>query len=220
LTHSHQPFCHLKYHFLIRVIYPLSCWTFIYSCVLRIYLTSQHLTVKSPQIDFFTTHPILFLYNTKMTITVTYHDNTTKTFKKFDDIIDYHLVKILDCSYNKLKKLPALPTNLQHLYCYNNQLTQLPTLPDSLQKLNCSYNQLTLLPTLPESLQYLDCWSNQFTLLPALSNSLQLLYCGDNQLTTLPTLPDSLQILYCHCNLLTTLPTLPTNLQQLYCGNN
>jgi uncharacterized repeat protein (TIGR01451 family) len=126
----------------------------------------------------------------------------------------------LECNHNQLTSLPALPASLQTLYCYNTQLTSLPALPASLQTLDCKSNQLTSLPALPASLQTLYCNNNQLTSLPALPASLQTLYCQFNQLNSLPALPASLQHLWCEYNQLTSLPSLPASLQTLYCYGN
>jgi len=94
------------------------------------------------------------------------------------------------------------PNSLQLLNCSNNKLTRLPTLPNTLNGLNCSNNRLTSLPDLPNYLQTceheiglreLDCWNKKLTILPHLPNTLQKLYCNSTILIILPNLPDSLQ---------------------------
>src|ERR1017187_405871 len=63
----------------------------------------------------------------------------------------------LNCSYNSLTNLPALPNTLIYLDCCTNSITNLPALPNTLTELNCSNNTLTSLPTLPNALNYLSC---------------------------------------------------------------
>lgn len=129
----------------------------------------------------------------------------------------------LDCSYDSLANLPALPNSLIMLICNSNQLNNLPSLPDSLSNLTCDRNQLTSLPVLPSSLITLSCYSNQLTSLPVLPNSLVQLGCTMNQLTTLPPLPLSLSILHCENNQLSELPypSLSNSLlSELYCSYN
>jgi Leucine-rich repeat (LRR) protein len=126
----------------------------------------------------------------------------------------------LDCGFNTLTSLPALPNSLTYLDCNNNSITSLPALPSSLTFLACYTNSLTTLPSLPNSLINLDCDNNSITSLPALPNSLDTLYCYSNSLTTLPTLPNSLTTLGCDNNSLTALPALPNSLTTLYCYSN
>ena len=62
-------------------------------------------------------------------ITVTYKDDSFKTYKTFNDIINNELVIKIDCSINNLTQLPDNMNfpNLQVLDCSrNNNLTQLP----------------------------------------------------------------------------------------------
>jgi hypothetical protein len=126
----------------------------------------------------------------------------------------------LNCSFNQLNSLTALPSSLTELICANNQLTSLPALPSSLTSLNCNFNQLTSLPSLPSSLIGLYCFTNQLTSLPALPSSLIHLSCGFNQLTSLQVLPSTLKLLNCESNQLTIIPSLPTSLIDLYCSDN
>ena len=126
----------------------------------------------------------------------------------------------LDCSYNYLNNLSALPNSVQTLVCNNNSLNTISTFPTSLQTLFCQYNSLTSLPTLPNSITNINCQFNGLTNLPALPNSLQNLNCQYNSLTILPALPNSLQNLNCIFNLLTSLPALPNSLLTLNCGYN
>jgi|SaaInlStandDraft_5_1057022.scaffolds.fasta_scaffold314159_1 Leucine-rich repeat (LRR) protein len=72
-------------------------------------------------------------------ITVTYKDDSFKTYKTFNDIINNELVIKIDCSRNNLTQLPEhinFP-NLQTLNCHSNKLTYLPEHMDlpNLQKL-------------------------------------------------------------------------------------
>ncbi len=126
----------------------------------------------------------------------------------------------LDCGYNQLTTIPALPHNLKYFDCGLNQLTSLPALPNSLIYLHCAWNELTSLPSLPNSLTSIGCHGNNLTTLPTLPDSLVNLFCFGNLLTSLPALPDSLKILYCYDNQLTSLPTLPLQLQILICSYN
>jgi len=62
-----------------------------------------------------------------------------------------HFVNLLtlNCNYNALTSLPALPNNLVNLNCSHNQLTNISSLPNTLKTFNCVDNQLTSLPTVP-----------------------------------------------------------------------
>src|ERR1019366_2885870 len=106
----------------------------------------------------------------------------------------------LNCSYNSLTNLPALPNTLIYLDCGTNSITNLPALPNTLTNLLCNWNALTSLPALPNTLTYLDCYVNSITNLPALPNTLTELNCSNNTLTSLPTLPNALNYLSCHHN--------------------
>jgi len=125
----------------------------------------------------------------------------------------------LDCSYNSLTSLPALPNSLTYLVCHYNLLTSLPTLPTSLLELVCRFNHLTTLPYLPNTIIDLDCGNNYLTILPTLPSSLGQLWCNNNFLTNLPALPSPLGVLVCKYNSISSLPTLPS-LQTLWCQNN
>jgi hypothetical protein len=70
-----------------------------------------------------------------------------------------HLIKI-DCSGNRLTRLPELPDSLKILYCSCNRLTRLPALPPHLERLECMFNELADMPILPDSLKYLNCDCN------------------------------------------------------------
>jgi hypothetical protein len=109
----------------------------------------------------------------------------------------------LDCSDNKLTKLPNL-FNCQNLNCINNQLVGLPELPNCTY-LNCSNNKLVTLPDLPNCTA-LYCTHNNLVKLPDLPVC-QLLKCSHNKLQTLPDLPKC-DTLYCDSNKLTVLPEL------------
>jgi hypothetical protein len=148
-------------------------------------------------------------------------------------------INTLDCSFNKITYIPALPHSLIFFTCDSNLLTTLPVLPSTLGVLSCNNNQLTSLPTLPASLTDLYCSVNHLTSLPnvsylsslgcsnnlldslpTLSTSLSFIQCQNNHLTKLPTLPSSLTELICYNNLLTTLPPLSQSLNYLLCNNN
>src|ERR1700733_4297697 len=74
-----------------------------------------------------------------------------------------NFIKILDCSGNRITKLPDnMPDSLQRIYCSNNQITKLPDkMSDSLQIIYCSHNQITKLPDkMSDSLQEIYCSHN------------------------------------------------------------
>jgi len=130
-------------------------------------------------------------------------------------------LEFLDCSYNQITALPALPSGLDQLWCWDNQLSALPApLPTGLRELICNKNKLAVLPALPSGLVQLDCSDNRLTALPALPPGLANISCQENQLTSLPALPASLESLWCWDNQLSALPALPTGLYQLDCDNN
>ena len=126
----------------------------------------------------------------------------------------------LDCGFNTITNLPALPNSLTYLDCNNNSITSLPALPSSLTYLACYTNSLTTLPVLPNSLTTLDCDNNSLTSLPALPNLLKTLYCYSNSLTSLPALPDSLITLGCDHNNIACFPTFPNSITTFYIDPN
>jgi hypothetical protein len=90
----------------------------------------------------------------------------------FDNLIT------LNCQYNTLTSLPALPHIMQRINCFNNQISNFnTTFPLSLRYINCSWNQLTTLQTLPNQLDTLICQKNNLTALPVLPNSIRFLDC-------------------------------------------
>ena len=82
----------------------------------------------------------------------------------YNDLIDKNIIpddcEIFDCSYNKLNKLPELPSGLTELCCFDNNIIELPVLPSGLTKLYCNNNKLTALPKLPSRLKILCCDHN------------------------------------------------------------
>src|ERR1019366_6664642 len=54
-------------------------------------------------------------------------------------------------------------TSLTYLDCSYNSITNLPALPNTLTNLLCNWNALTSLPALPNTLTYLDCYVNSIT---------------------------------------------------------
>lgn len=105
-------------------------------------------------------------------------------------------LKGLNCGFNSLSSLPALPDHLQSLECNYNLLTYLPPLPNTLCSLHCNNNLLTVLPALPPN--SIDDYGFGFSL-----------QCGNNQLTGLPALPQRLYYLFCENNNISCFPTLP-----------
>ena len=117
---------------------------------------------------------------------------SSKSISNLSGVQYFSSLDTLNCGFNSLTSLPALPNSLIYLYCGFNTLTSLPTLPNSLVYLICSHNSLAHLPSLPNSLRYLYCQSNSLTSLPALPDSLIQLYCMSNSITCFPTFPDSI----------------------------
>ena len=126
----------------------------------------------------------------------------------------------LDCSYNLITNIPALPSNLWYFSCDSNLLASLPPLPNTLSELNCRLNQFTSLPTLPPSLITLICDANFIDTIASLPSTLVYLSCSQNQLTSIGALDTSLVELVCFGNSLTTLPPLDSALARLSCGMN
>ena len=131
-----------------------------------------------------------------------------------------HFMLSINCSNNKLRSLPDLPSSLEILECSCNQLIQLPKLPRNLCTLTCYNNELLELPELPSFLITLECDDNQLIKLPALPDRLEILQCDGNHLTELPKLPPELKELTCYRNKLIKLPELPASLIDLECDGN
>jgi hypothetical protein len=131
-------------------------------------------------------------------------------------------LSILSCWFNKLRTLPPLPDSLTELECVGNYISSIPLLPNTLTDFNCAGNSIYGLPHLPASLVTLICAENYLDSLPAiLPPSLITLNCAENHINFLPTiLPVSLEILNCESNLLSVLPVLPHTIQSLNCGSN
>ncbi len=122
---------------------------------------------------------------------------------------------VLDLQFLNLSELPPIPQNCHYLNCSHNRLTKLPEFPDII-KLRCSYNKLTSLPPLPKC-KVLYCQANGLSKLPELPKCSDL-WCSDNQLEELPDLPNCTD-LWCDINKLTSLPELPL-CHDLQCHNN
>jgi hypothetical protein len=122
----------------------------------------------------------------------------------------------LNCAFNSLTGLPALPSTLQTLTAANNLFASLPPLPAALSYLDCSHSLLSGLPAIPSGLVLFDCSYNSINVIPALPSGVQYLYCNNNLLTSLPSpLPTSLLMLICSDNSISGLPVLPAGLTDL-----
>ena len=176
-----------------------------------------------------------FMININTIIIKLQNDDKEYKYPGFNTIPDEYFNKIiyLNCSYNKLTKIPKFP-NLEELRCFSNNLTILPEYPN-LQKLDCSDNLIKTLPEYP-NLKELNCSYNNLTSLQKYPN-LQKLYCSNNELISLPEYPNliklniesnnlislqeyhNLEELLCSNNKLSSLPEYP-NLKELFCSNN
>jgi len=90
---------------------------------------------------------------------LTYIDVMLKHISSLEGIQYFTSLTYLNCAYNNLTSLPALPNSLQVLGCGTNPLPSLPALPNTLKQLNCSGCSLTVLPSLPNTLKQLLCGS-------------------------------------------------------------
>lgn len=126
----------------------------------------------------------------------------------------------LDCSYNEITSISALPEGLQRLDCANNRLPELPALPDRLEGLNCSGNLLESIPDLSVHLKALRCRQNLLTALPSLPSHLEVLDCAENKLTHLQTVLPSIRSLDCSFNKLESVPQTYFYLEEMICSGN
>ena len=122
-----------------------------------------------------------------------------KKLTHLPELSRFSCLKVLDCSENKLRYLPALPRSLETLICSYNQLINLPELPESLLYLSCSYNPLTFLPVLPQNLKSLLCNNNKLVHLPKLPSSLVQLSCYE-YLIRPDSLPQELKCVFQYDN--------------------
>ena len=86
----------------------------------------------------------------------------TITLTKFNFLIKSFVENFSD---SKLKD------GITHLDCRFNELTTLPAIPSSVTHLDCRFNKLTTLPSIPISVTYLDCNNNKFKNSEAIYNS-------------------------------------------------
>jgi hypothetical protein len=135
-------------------------------------------------------------------------------------------LRSLDCSWNRLRSIPALPSTLVFLDCsLNRRLKSLPPLDHlvNLVELYCGGNCLKELPPFSSNkLQRIWCSTNNIERLPPLKHltALKQLRCGENQLKTIPELPDTVHVLNCGQNQLSALPPLPKHMVELRTGGN
>ncbi len=78
---------------------------------------------------------------------------------------------LLDCSNNKIKKIPTLP-NCRYLNCSYNKLTAVPVLPEC-RTLKCSTNKITKLGSLPKC-KIINCSWNHIENFPTLKSCVYL----------------------------------------------
>jgi len=134
-------------------------------------------------------------------------------YDSFEDLMNrqselYDTIKYIDCSNNKLTKLPKLPESLEVLVCNDNNLTELPMLPLNLKNLYCTRNNLIYLPTLPNELTELWCQFNQIKLIPRLPESLETLVCDCNKIEKMPEIHYGIRTLHCSYNNIKTLKNI------------
>lgn len=134
----------------------------------------------------------LNITSTLVTVSTTIINVSNKNISDLTGVQYFSSLFSLNCQFNSLTSLPALPSSLNDLYCGTNQLTVLPTLPNSLTALSCPFNGLISLPTLPNTVSYLFCANNALTSLPTLPNSLSYLGCYSNNIKCFPAFPSSL----------------------------
>jgi len=137
-------------------------------------------------------HFILKKNKQKESVDVTFYDLVElPTLLEFTNLLD------LNCSDNKLKLLPELPSTLRKsAFEMLKGVKELPSLPNGLRYLNCRVNKLS---KLPDTLTYLFCNDNQLDALPKLPK-LRALCCQNNQITILPNLYYDNMVLCCSCN--------------------
>ena len=115
-------------------------------------------------------------------------------FISYDCVKDPKFVLKLEICNSDVSLKPFV--NLKVLNCYYNQLKRLPELPDSLEELNCEENSLEEIPKLPLNLKYLYCSRNNLVNLPELPENLERVYCADNYITELPEFPRNVKKKY------------------------
>ena len=170
-----------------------------------------------------------------MPIKITCTNQDINEYDSSDQIPDFNLVCIIECSVNNLTEEISLPDNmnfpnLQKFYCSDIGLKFLPNnmnLPNLLD-FNCSGNELTFLPNNMNfpNLTVFDCSENKLTILPDNMNfpNLQKFNCTNNQLRFIPdniNLPNLL-IFICYNNQLRFIPNNMNfpNLQTFDCSIN
>ena len=130
----------------------------------------------------------------------------------------------LDIGGNPLITLPALPTNIVHLFCNGCDLTSLPALPSNISTLEVNSNSLTVLPTLPSNLYKLEANNNNISVLPALPSNMGTLYVKNNNLTSITNLPNTMSATGLGINLdnnqLTQIPNFPISVGKILINDN
>lgn len=115
-------------------------------------------------------------------------------------------IEMLDCSHNKIIKLPVSlrNTNCKTLFCNNNNIVCIKSneLPISIELLYCAYNHLSSL-SIVSTLLRLSCANNRLRILPKMTNQYRIVTidCDNNLLTELPIVfPPSLSTIFCKGN--------------------
>lgn len=137
---------------------------------------------------------------------------------ELSDLSSYSNLKILDCSHNKLSKLPIFPEKIIELSCGFNKLETIDSLLKctNLEKLDCEGNILTTLPSF-NKLHILYCHRNNLTHIPHM-NRLKKIVCHTNKITSISSLP-SIVYIDCRNNLVPNIDIYLT-LQELFINNN
>lgn len=95
-----------------------------------------------------------------------------------------YMLKKLDCSLLGINEIPTIFPNLQELNCSYNKIEKIPRL-SKLKILNCSYNKIKEIPKLP-NLQVLNCSFNSINEVSEYLLNLTHLTCTNIDLTSIP----------------------------------
>jgi Leucine-rich repeat (LRR) protein len=117
------------------------------------------------QNEIFDLRPVCRDFKKHATLRVLYKLKITKSNKYLLDLNPkvFKNLKVLDCSYNQLTKIPHIE-GLNVLYCSWNHLTEIPHIK-GLKVLYCSWNRLTKIPHI-EKLKELICSYNKLIEIP------------------------------------------------------
>ena len=135
---------------------------------LKKYKKVQHLNLS---MNFLTNLPITFFEDFPELISFNCSFNLLRELPPF---LSSGPLSILKCFMNQLEKISSpLPDNLEMLDCTYNRLTKLPFFNKNLHTISCSYNSLEYFPPIGQKVRAIHCSDNDLFTIPCVPDTVE-----------------------------------------------